>query len=154
VPERFHWIIPGKLAAMALPGIAAPLAADLAAIEKLGVSAIATLTEKSLDPRAIAASKLDVRHFPIVDFDVPTIEQTQEFCLWVDERIAAGAAVAVHCFAGLGRTGTMIGCWLVRDPAKTTERVLFSIRKIEPGFVQTAEQEAFIAVWESRVKNL
>ena len=149
MPERFHWIVPGKLATMALPGLAVPLAQDLAEIEALGVRAVATLTERPLPEPACAGSTLAFRHFPIDDFDVPEMQQVRDFCAWADARIAAGEPVAVHCFAGLGRTGLMIACWLVREPGRTTERVLFDIRKFERGYVQTAEQEAFIAVWES-----
>ena len=47
----------------------------------------------------------------------------------------------------------MIGCFLVREPGLSTERVLFDIRKIERGYVQTAQQEAFIAVWESQLSK-
>ena len=150
---RFHWIVPGKLAGMSLPGRIAPLADDLATIHRNGIRAIATLTELPLDERELAAAGLVARHFPIEDFDVPTVAQAREFCRWVDECLEANLPVAVHCFAGLGRTGTMLACWLVRDPAQTTASVLATIRRIEPGFVQTAQQEAFVAVWESSVRR-
>lgn len=153
VLDRFHWVVPGALAGMSLPGRVAPLADDLAQIRGLGIRAIATLTESPLHAPVVAASGLSVRHFPIDDFDVPTLEQTAEFCRWVDARIAAGEPVAVHCFAGLGRTGTMIACWLVREAGATAGAILTRIRRIEPGFVQTPEQEAFIAVWESAVRR-
>ena len=150
---RFHWVIPGKLAGMSLPGHAALLEEDLADLHTRGVRAIATLTEDPLDEGPIASAGLVARHFPIEDFDVPTLKQTDDFCRWVDERIAAGEPVGVHCFAGLGRTGTMIACWLVREADANAERILTTIRRIEPGFVQTAQQEAFVAVWESEVKR-
>jgi atypical dual specificity phosphatase len=151
--DRFHWVLTDRLAAMSLPGRVALLEDDLAKIRGMGVRAIATLTEEPLDAGAVGKSGLAVRHFPIDDFDIPTIPQTADFCRWVDERMAAGDPVAVHCFAGLGRTGTMIGCLLVRDRGATAEGVLKTIRRIEPGFVQTAQQEAFIAVWESEFKR-
>lgn len=153
VSSRFHWVVPGALAGMSLPGRVAILSEDLAKIRAAGIRAIATLTEIPLAEREVAAAGLVARHFPIEDFDVPTIEQTADFCRWVDERIAAKEPVAVHCFAGLGRTGTMIACWLVREPGATARDVLSGIRRIEPGFVQTAEQEAFVAVWESAVRR-
>ena len=126
---------------------------DLKLAHAKGIRAIATLTEDPLDARAIAASGIANAHWPVVDFDIPTIDQAAQFCAWVDEQIAAERPVAVHCYAGLGRTGTMIACWLVREPGTTTEQVLRTIRRIEPGFVQTAQQEAFVAVWESHVRR-
>lgn len=152
MPERFHWILPGKLAAMALPGLAVAIDEDLADIAARGVRAIATLTERPLPEAARArSSSLAFRHFPIDDFDVPTLDQVREFCAWADERIAANEPVAVHCFAGLGRTGTMIACFLVREPGRDPERVLWEMRRLEPGYVQTAAQEAFITVWATAI---
>lgn len=153
VPDRFHWIVPGALAGMSLPGRAALLSDDLEKVKRAGVRAIATLTELPLEQRDLAAAGLAARHFPIEDFDVPTIAQAEDFCRWVDARVAAKEPVAVHCFAGLGRTGTMIACWLVREPGATAADVIARIRRIEPGFVQTAEQEAFVAVWEAAFRR-
>ena len=147
--DRFHWVVPGKLAGMSLPGRVALLVDDLHEVRGKGIRAVATLTEDPLETRTMAASGLESRHFPIEDFDVPTLDQAADFCRWVDEQLAANRPVAAHCFAGLGRTGLMIACWLVREPGTSTETVLRSIRRIEPGFVQTPQQEAFVAVWES-----
>ena len=138
---------------MSLPGRIAPLARDLEIVRREGIRAIASLTERPLDPKALREAGLVARHIPIEDFSVPTIDQAKEFCAFVDEHLERNEAVAVHCFAGLGRTGTLIACWLVRDASASARGILDSIRKIEPGFVQTAEQEAFIAVWESACKS-
>lgn len=153
--DRFHWVVPGKLAGMSLPGRIGLLEDDLAEAHAKGIRAVATLTERSLEPQsAVDASGLVTRHFPIDDFDIPTLDQAADFCRWVDEQLAANRPVAAHCFAGLGRTGLMIACWLVREPSATTDAVLRRIRRIEPGFVQTAQQEAFVAVWESTYRRL
>ncbi len=138
---------------MSLPGRVSPIARDLEVVRREGILAIATLTERPLDSKAVAAAGLVARHIPIDDFSVPTTDQVKEFCAFVDHHLGRSEPVAVHCFAGLGRTGTMIACWLVREEKATTTAILDSIRKIEPGFVQTAEQEAFIAVWEANIKR-
>lgn len=153
MPDRFHWVVPGKIAGLSLPGRVSPLADDLAKIRSIGVRSLATLTEGPLDAVALEKAGITGEHFAIDDFSVPTLERVEAFCAFVDARLAAGDAVGVHCWAGLGRTGLMIACWLVRDPKTTTVEVLRTIRRIEPGFVQTAQQEAFISVWESRVRS-
>jgi|SRR5579859_2017254 len=147
--DRFHWVVPGRLAAMSLPGRVASLEEDLSEIRDQGIDAVATLTEYPLDAEALEQAGLLSRHFPIEDFGVPRIEQVADFCRWVDERHREGLAVAVHCFAGLGRTGLMIACWLARERGRKVDEILTSIRRIEPGFVQTAQQEAFISVWQA-----
>ena len=150
MPERFHWILEGQLAGMSQPGLFAELTEDLRALKEAGVGAVATLTEYELPQKFLQAEGLVGRHFPIDDFSVPTVKQTHEFCDWVDEQLDGGRSVAAHCYAGLGRTGTMIACYLVYVGG-TTREVLEQIRRKEPGYVQTPAQEAFIAVWESHL---
>lgn len=154
MPDRFHWVVPQKLAGMSLPGRVSELADDLALVKRHGIGAVASLTEHPLEPPAVvAASGLIVTHIPIDDFSVPSLDQVREFCAFADENIGAGRPVAAHCYAGLGRTGLMLACWLVRTPGTDAKRVLSTIRRIEPGFVQTPEQEAFISIWESTLRK-
>ena len=51
---------------------------------------------------------------PIVDNDVPTVDEMQATLDTIDGALAAGETVYVHCWGGIGRTGTVIACWLVR----------------------------------------
>ena len=51
----------------------------------------------------------------IVDMEIPTSPgQMVRILDSVDSAIDAGQTVYVHCLAGVGRTGTTVGCWLVR----------------------------------------
>ncbi len=54
-----------------------------------------------------------------------------------------GEVLAVHCLAGLGRTGTVLASWLIQD-GLTAQGALERIRKIELGYVQSREQEEFL----------
>lgn len=57
---------------------------------------------------------LNYHHFPIPDMEV-TDQQTMTSILdSIDRSIALNQAVYVHCWAGIGRTGTVVGCYLVR----------------------------------------
>jgi len=53
-----------------------------------------------------------VRHvrMPIEDWGVPSEEQMVQTLDVIDEALAAGEVVYVHCRAGVGRTRTVIGC--------------------------------------------
>ncbi len=55
--------------------------------------------------------------------------------------------VAVHCIAGLGRTGTILACYLVGQGI-SAEEAITTIRKWRPGSIEISEQEAVIYEYE------
>ncbi|MGE3797662.1 MAG: dual specificity protein phosphatase family protein, partial [Thermomicrobiales bacterium] len=60
---------------------------------------------------------------------------------FIDDHLAARRAVLVLCLMGLGRSGSILGSWLIRAGA-TAERALAEIREICPGAVENDDQEA------------
>jgi atypical dual specificity phosphatase len=66
---------------------------------------------------------------------------------FVDHQRAQGKAVAVHCHAGYGRTGTMLSCYLVTQGYPAGDAIAF-VRRKRPGSVETDEQERFVAEFE------
>jgi protein-tyrosine phosphatase len=92
-----------------------------------------------------------VRHvrMPIRDFSVPTPEALVATLDAIDDELARGGLTYVHCWAGCGRTGVVIGCWLVRHglaPKVALERIA-ETRGL--GCPQTLEQRLVILGWEA-----
>jgi hypothetical protein len=53
--------------------------------------------------------------FPIPDVSVPGSRQTTRDILdLIDNSLAQGKGIYLHCWGGIGRTGTIVGCWLAR----------------------------------------
>ncbi|RME87365.1 MAG: phosphatase [Anaerolineae bacterium] len=52
--------------------------------------------------------------FPIGDFGLPTREQMTAILDAIDDALAEGHNLYLHCWGGIGRTGTVVGCYLVR----------------------------------------
>jgi atypical dual specificity phosphatase len=51
----------------------------------------------------------------------------------------------------LGRTGTILAAWLIREGGLTAEDSMARLRRIEPGFIQTAQQEEFLHRYEEDI---
>jgi atypical dual specificity phosphatase len=135
----FSFIVPERLA-----GMGAPRDPDAAVdwLQQQGVRNIVSLTHPVFDPDRLNAAGFGYLHLPVEDFTAPELDQIERFVQFVDEAPARGATV-VHCTAGMGRTGTMLACYLVHqgyDP----DRAIAEVRALRPGSIETSEQSAII----------
>ncbi len=100
---------------------------------------------------------IDVQHhrFPIGDFGLPTPELMESILDRIDESLSAGRKVYLHCWGGIGRTGTTVGCYLVRH-GMSGEQALHQLSewwqgvpksRIHSRSPETDEQVEFIRTW-------
>lgn len=108
MPERFSWIIPGKLAGMERPGLVSELEEDLRFLKDAGIDIIINLEESPFN-----YDGFEVRHIPINDFKAPRLSDFEEFVRFVHARIEDAKRIVVHCRAGMGRTNLMLAGYLV-----------------------------------------
>ncbi len=78
--------------------------------------------------------------------------QIREALAAIDEALAADDAVAVHCAAGLGRTGTIMACYLVQGGSGPDEAIGL-IRVLRPGSVEAPEQERAVAAFAAALQS-
>ena len=86
-------------------------------------------------------------NLPIRDFSVPTRDGLVATLDEIDAELDAGGIVYVHCWAGCGRTGVVVGSWLVRhgaDPNDALQRIA-DARGL--GCPQTLEQRLVVLDW-------
>ena len=142
------WIEARKLLAGRHPCAWAPQEAahELQGLLEHGVTLILDLTEEGELTPYVEHVPEGVRHVrvPVRDFTAPTREQIAEALDLIDAEIERGGVVYVHCWAGCGRTGVIVGCWLVRHgtPPQEALRRIAEARGL--GCPQTLEQRLAI----------
>lgn len=149
-PHGFAWLVPGKIAGTPLPGIVHALEHDFAALKRMGVTTLITLTERDLPQPALQAAGLRNLHLPIYDRESPTVAQIQMLLRRMEMLLEKDQVLAVHCLAGLGRTGTVLAAWLIREGLTATE-ALRRVRLINADYVQSSEQESFLTQYEETI---
>ena len=158
--EMCYWVVPGRLLAGEYPrNLDTPSSIEkLARLTDSGVSAFIDLTEdqEPLKPYAYLLNGPSHERFGIRDRHVPaTDELTKQALDAIDRHLEAGRTVYVHCWGGVGRTGTIIGCWLSRhyEPGQSA---LDRLKKMwnknpkhleRPRSPENDEQERYVLEW-------
>jgi hypothetical protein len=145
-------IEPGRLVAGRHPcAHGADRAADVVGgLLEQGVTLFLDLTHTGeLEPySALVTPPARYANRPIVDFSVPGRDALVATLDEIDGEIAGGGIVFVHCWAGCGRTGVVVGSWLVRhgaDPDDALKRIADARGR---GCPQTLAQRAFVLGWQ------
>ena len=167
--ENSYWVIEGQLLAGEYPGSLEP-GGDNEKIGRLldaGIRHFVDLTQDGelhpydevlrVEARTRAVDITYVRR-PIWDMDVPSVEEMRAILDELDAAIEAGRPTYVHCWGGVGRTGTVVGCHFVRRGHSCSDALDEVARRFatmsawkvlwhREGSPQTPEQRRMVQSW-------
>jgi protein-tyrosine phosphatase len=86
------------------------------------------------------SSGMEVIHLPIPDFDVPTQEALSTAVTAAQASVSAGKNLAVHCYAGYGRTGMFLACMARRVLGMSAYEAIDWVRSYVPTAIEVPEQ--------------
>jgi polymorphic toxin system DSP-PTPase phosphatase-like protein len=161
-----YWVLPGYFLAGEYPGqVSEELTRKrVDALIEAGFDMFIDLTQSDEnlpysgilgDEAKIYEVKATYHRFPIGDFGLPTPQQMNSILDAIDESLQAGRKIYLHCWGGIGRTGTTVGCYLVRQ-GKTGAEALDQLSIWWRGVPksryhlhspETLEQMNFILAW-------
>jgi cell division cycle 14 len=151
-----NWLVPGKLLAFASPyhtrvvqGFRVCTPADLVPVFRaLGITAVVRLNEKTYNEGVFRDAGFDFAEMAFPDGSCPPEPVLERFLALIEGR----AVVALHCKAGLGRTGTLAGCFLIKQFEFSAAEAIGWIRICRPGSV-IGPQQQFLVRYGQRLRQ-
>jgi atypical dual specificity phosphatase len=144
-PHGFSWIEKPLLAALARPG--GP--EDFTWLRENGIEVLLSLTEDRPRRDWADQANLLVFHEPLEDMEAPSQEQLDRCVSAIQRANERNMGVAVHCGAGLGRTGVVLAAYFVAR-GLTAANAVARVRRLRPGSVETDEQAEAVELFARR----
>lgn len=145
-PTNFSWLINNQLAGSGMP----TTINEINWILNQGVKSIVTMTENALPESWVKDTKY--LHVPTEDLSAPDIEQIDDAVDFIHKRISHNEPVMVHCAAGIGRTGTILACYLIKYQKYSAKNAIEKVRKERPGSIQSERQEIVVELYEKHIR--
>ena len=146
-PDNFSWIIEEKLAGSAIP----TSKEEIDWIKQEGVKSIVTIREEPLEDEWI--KDVNYLHVHSNDMGIPEFSDLVNSVDFIHKRITNDQPVMVHCLAGLGRTVTILACYLIKYEDMTADDAIEKVRRERHGSIQSFSQEEIIFRFEKFVRE-
>ena len=141
--RNFSYLITGVLAGANMPRGKE----DLEYLVEQGIKILVTAMEDSLDVQMVEAVGLEYHYIPILPYGTPSLQQISAFVELVNRNRQKNRPVAVHCYMGWGRTGTLLAAYLVNEGMSASDAI-DEVRKKRPGSIETGGQEQVLFILE------
>jgi atypical dual specificity phosphatase len=144
--NAFDWLVPERLGACVNPSVAAGAASEL---QQRQIGLLINLHERPDPPALLVELQAETLHLPVQNSDAPTQAQLDQGVAVIGDALGRGVRVAVHCGAGLGRSGTLLAAYLVSEGC-APDAAIDQVRAARHGSIETLEQETAVHEFAQR----
>ena len=116
-------------------------------LKSAGICGVLTLTEDDLYGHQHLTAGFLHFHEPIDDCEPPDRAGMDRALSFMNACLENGSGVAVHCFEGRGRTGTILTAWLAEKESLNSKAAIERIHELRPQTVLTPSQREFLRIY-------
>lgn len=146
---NFSWLIPGEVA-----GHRAPISEeDLRYLKHKGIKALVRMAEHhkaKVTGDQIEKLGFTDCHEPVPDFTAPSQDQIDKIIAFIKQFTANKKPVGVSCIGGIGRTGTILACYLVAR-GHPAEASMEEVKHKRGAGIETDEQKEAVRTYAKRL---
>lgn len=147
MPDGFAWLQEGVIAGMNFPGQSSALERDLMCLRRKGVSVLVTLADAELPQEVLQRYGMSNLHLHLQSEMLPSKAQIQMLLKRVELSTRKNEVLAVACDPEFGGSGLLLAAWALRK-GSSLEQALGMLASMPAGYVLTADQEAFLALYQ------
>ena len=130
-PNVFDWLLAEQLGACVNPSVSTQALAEL---QQRRIGLLINLHERPDSPELLSDLGAETLHLPVHNSDAPTQMQLDHGVAAITAALGQGTRIAVHCGAGLGRSGTLLAAYLVSQ-GMAAEDAIAEVRRVRPGSI-------------------
>jgi protein-tyrosine phosphatase len=145
--SRSYWVIPDQFLAGYYPGDQhmETMEEKMQGLLNCGIRCVINLIESDeldhegqtfvdyvpvIKKLANDGAPVEFHRMPIRNLEIPSRDFMVQLLDCIDDALGKNLPVYIHCWGGQGRTGTVVGCWLIRHGITEGEGVLEKIKEL------------------------
>ena len=136
-PPNFSWFSE-NIAASGLPNGRK----HISWLKDRGITTILCLLEQPLNKEEATSMGLRYVNIPMEDHGKPEVEKLLEAVDVIKETISRDGKILIHCAAGLGRTGTVLAAYLIKEEGFDVDSAVEYVRRRRPGSIERKQVDA------------
>lgn len=128
-----------------------PFADDVPRLAEIGIGGVVNTCHEYRGPlEAYKQFEIEQLHIPTTDFTHPDFADLELAVEFMDQQIAAGRKVYVHCKAGRARSATVVACWLIKSQKLTAKQAQAAMTKSRPHVNPKIDQRPVVKQFEEK----